>query len=604
MGEFYSFLLHNPAKPLTESEETVARALDAFRRKRPLPERWLPAGAIPVLARFLAQPGFLAQQHADQYHRLTDEFIHALESFCQKANETEPCNLALYRCAESIRARRVSHAGEMEQRVAGFVQAARDLSAGLGGLDLRRTAEYSTPWWDAIREDSRTVWQALVREKVVLPDQYVDWKLEIAIDARAPLGTYMSPVEVPLGVGFWLKTLGQNPALLALRESILRLHDQEKPWAYRRVRRHIAPGDQSLLFSREPDADALQTTGLQQYYCDVAECIADLAKPQPAAFLEHPALRAAQVQLLENERFWYGYLAFARDPSKAQSEDRKWLAAHADRLLGALRPKIKSLGRPGVGHDPLCAVDTDCVDHPFYAAFLARSASLWKGLKPLLLAFRDLPVQGVGVDLRYWIDLRASDNPPDAACLFRQIADLLHAHSAEEQRSDPGLRKVRTEFGLFCLSRLKPAPHKLGAGPLGPPTEPDPRWRLGYVRALSELEVNPKGEGHHVLHRAMENDPDVEVRAAAMKAYEQVRQIRGSELREGVSPRRLVFAALWHLRYAHLLALGIKPDEERAQSTRDRELRYTTRAAKRRFAGRWQSEIGGEESLWEAYMGV
>jgi hypothetical protein len=111
--------------------------------------------------------------------------------------------------------------------------------------------------------------------------------------------------------------------------------------------------------------------------------------------------------------------------------------------------------------------------------------------------------------------------------------------------------------------------------------EPSHEWRYCMVRAVMDLRANPEGRGHRALHCSSENDPHQHVRDAAARAYETIRHARG--LPERVSPRRAVMSALWWLRQAHLLGLGIQPDHDLAQRTREKELSRTKEAE--RFDG-------------------
>ena len=141
---------------------------------------------------------------------------------------------------------------------------------------------------------------------------------------------------------------------------------------------------------------------------------------------------------------------------------------------------------------------------------------------------------------------------------------------------------MRGELAGFCLERLadrlKKAEREAAAQTNLPRTneqmiEPSEWWRYCFVRAVSALGINPEGKGHRVLSIASEIDPDPRVRDAANQCYQQMR--RGVKLPEGVSPRRAIMSALWWIRQAHLLGLGIQPDPDGAQRTRVKELART-----------------------------
>ena len=61
---------------------------------------------------------------------------------------------------------------------------------------------------------------------------------------------------------------------------------------------------------------------------------------------------------------------------------------------------------------------------------------------------------------------------------------------------------------------------------------------------------------------------------AAREAYDDVRRADGST--GGASPRRRLVAALWWLRQAHRVALGLDLDSAGARRTRQKEISYTT----------------------------
>jgi hypothetical protein len=142
------------------------------------------------------------------------------------------------------------------------------------------------------------------------------------------------------------------------------------------------------------------------------------------------------------------------------------------------------------------------------------------------------------------------------------------AFARTEQEDDPKLVELRTDLARFCVERLSTRKDKTG------PTEPDPTWRYGYVRALGELGVNPDGKGHRTLHHVMNDDDDPHVREAARKIYPRLREQRAAP--EG-NPRRAVLAALWWIRQAQMTDVGGELDPDGANRTRAEEVRYTAR---------------------------
>lgn len=205
------------------------------------------------------------------------------------------------------------------------------------------------------------------------------------------------------------------------------------------------------------------------------------------------------------------------------------------------------------------------------AGILFAYAPLWDGMRPLLLLFRALNMPCVHPDLRWWSTIE-EDKQANSLNLWMQVPSLMatefHFHAKREQKNDEQLISLRTSMARFFLDRLKTV--KSGSGP----TEPDPTWREAYIRAVSELYVNPGGTGHHTLHFAAKNDPDENVRAKAQDAYVLMRH--NPKLPDDYSPRRAVFRAFWWLRQAHLHVMGIEIDESGAQATRENEVRRTT----------------------------
>jgi len=215
---------------------------------------------------------------------------------------------------------------------------------------------------------------------------------------------------------------------------------------------------------------------------------------------------------------------------------------------------------------------------------LVEFGGIWRGLKPMLVAWRSLATPAVASDLRYWDEPGENLAPPPRpwSDLVAWPINLFHAYAAREETADPDLQRLRGEFANFCLDRLTDrwdkAERKEAIRSNRPRTdtdmlERDPHWRYCLIRAVVSLGINPEGKGHRVLRVSADLDPDAHVRDAANQAYEQLR--RGLGLPDGVSPRRAVMTALWWLRQAHLLGLGIQPDPDGAQRTRAKDVTRT-----------------------------
>jgi len=216
---------------------------------------------------------------------------------------------------------------------------------------------------------------------------------------------------------------------------------------------------------------------------------------------------------------------------------------------------------------------------------LFQLGGVWKGLKPMLLAWRALSTRAVAYDLRYWSERDRVDPPQPWSDLVTWPINLFHVYVGREQATDPELVELRGDFSQFCLERLvdrwgrkeREAAERAGRQRTDDDmVERSPEWRLCYIRAVVSLGINPEGKGHRTLHASSRLDPCEDVREAARQAYERLR--RGGTLPENVSPRRAIMSALWWCRQAHLLGLGIQPDPDGAQRTRVKELTRTKEA--------------------------
>jgi hypothetical protein len=210
---------------------------------------------------------------------------------------------------------------------------------------------------------------------------------------------------------------------------------------------------------------------------------------------------------------------------------------------------------------------------------------VWPALKVMVLWLRSSTVPAVARDLRHWHEHGLEAPPEPWSALVAWPTNLFHVFVGDEQRSDHELVALRGQFASFCLERLvdrwKQSQREAAEQSGQQRTDEDmlersPEWRYCYVRAVSSLGINPEGKGHRVLHKASQIDPDPDVREAARQGYERMR--RGVGLPEDTSPRRAIMSALWWIRQAHLLGLGIQPDPDGAQRTRIKELSRTKEA--------------------------
>lgn len=255
-----------------------------------------------------------------------------------------------------------------------------------------------------------------------------------------------------------------------------------------------------------------------------------------------------------------------RAPGGVPDPQRPAAARLAGRALGRLRRAAQEQGpsAPEVGSP------SGRLAHQHALGALAVCDGMAAALKAGVLVLRTLREPAVATDLRWWADPPLEPVPLRWSWLPSTLVALVHSRGRTEQRADPELREVRSAFARFLLDRLKPR----ADGEAALRIEPDAAWRRCCIRAVRELAINPEGRGHRTLHRVAESDPDEDVRTAARDAYDDVRRADGST--GDSSPRRRLVAALWWLRQAHRLALGLDIDPAGARRTRQKEISYTT----------------------------
>lgn len=201
------------------------------------------------------------------------------------------------------------------------------------------------------------------------------------------------------------------------------------------------------------------------------------------------------------------------------------------------------------------------------------NASVWDVLRRLLLALRALPVQSVPDNLWAGPESGPELMPNPWWWVPERVNWLFGRYLKRELVLDPELKKLRVELAQFCLDRLKSKKSEPGM-PLEM-VEPDPQWREAYVYAARELHAALGARGHRVLVWSKANDPEPRVREAADLAEDVVR--REQSLPDNKSPRRVMLAAFWWLRQAHVLALGGSVDKAGAQETFQKEVRRLAR---------------------------
>ena len=267
------------------------------------------------------------------------------------------------------------------------------------------------------------------------------------------------------------------------------------------------------------------------------------------------------------------------DELSSELKDR--LVESAARHIGILRSVLRET--PAVFKDQDSAgTVSDFYQEAFY--ILLNFAPPWKCLKPLLLAFTGMTVQGVTSDLRAWPELgREEKLPYPYSRVALWVAMTMYPQNLrDELNRDPHLQGLREECSKFCLERLKTkgkkeAPDRDRRFTNEDFVEPRPLWRRCYVQALAALRVNPGGRTHRTLFWLSENDPDEMARDLAKRAHKQIRRLdrKKANLDVGASPRRPLFEVFWWLRQAHLATLGIEIDQAGAMRTRRKELHRT-----------------------------
>ncbi len=373
----------------------------------------------------------------------------------------------------------------------------------------------------------------------------------------------------------------------------------------------------------------LRASGHPTHFREAGAQLAQATRPYFDLLHAHCANAPAEVAPAARKAWlWFAWCTFEADPNAIASDIRETVlrAANEDisrlrKLLARAKPRawtgderdrvLRSLAKTGETLPPLTPADMcEGRGHLSPADFpgppeekqrapweefewerdhiqtclilLYQFGGVWRGLKPMLLAWRSLQAPAVARDLRYWTEADRDPLPSPWCDLIAWPINLFHRYVNSEQASDPELIRLRGELASFCLERLADRWTKSERDEAKRThrdrtnedmLERSPEWRYCLIRAAGSLGVNPEGKGHRILKVAADLDPEPQVRDAANQSYQQLR--RDVALPEGVSPRRAIMSALWWIRQAHLLGLGIQPDPDGAQRTRVKELART-----------------------------
>jgi hypothetical protein len=284
-----------------------------------------------------------------------------------------------------------------------------------------------------------------------------------------------------------------------------------------------------------------------------------------------------QDSILELFTFLALYCYFSREVDvflSNYSEKRTEIIERCSKILGKFR------------NGELLEQDYDCAI--MAAFFLAKYHSFWRGLKPLLIAFRNSK-QALLTN-----DLSSNDRLVTDIMGFFDFAKQNYPHNNLSLRqsflpiNDDDLKQLRQDMANDFADYLKPLKLKERERQAENYTEyeqaepgfdlhykePSAFWRYAYVRAIVDLGVKTDGQEHffhETLKKTAENDPSEMVRKAAVKADREL-----NRWREGFNSsehKRKLYEAFWWLRLAHLLSLGMEIDEAASKRLRVQEWR-------------------------------
>ncbi len=397
-------------------------------------------------------------------------------------------------------------------------------------------------------DDSKTALKELLTAGLVVPEKAINGE-----QLGQTRWGQESSLGLPSSLTFWVRLIGAT----AIERSCVLLEESPADEVGPRALGILMAVRREFGFLRRTD-----TTGLVPALLHVVR------------FLER-GLELRTDDLLYLGAYWSTVLQIETEaPELITDEDRRKAAKSVRDALGRFRRQAAvATSDPDESDADFAILHADAV------RLLARLRGVWPALKTLLLILRALRTRVVGEDLSLVPEDGKPVAPPRWSWTGHEFMGLMHVFARREQKDDPELVAVREKFARFCLDRLRTKERGDVAPQAGSVrgedmVEPDAAWRTCYIRAIQELRSNPGSRGHHVLHWSMKHDPDEGVREAARAAYGAM--TKGSRISKRTSPRRLIFAALWWLRQAHLHTVGVEPDIENARRTRQQEVRQTT----------------------------
>jgi hypothetical protein len=251
---------------------------------------------------------------------------------------------------------------------------------------------------------------------------------------------------------------------------------------------------------------------------------------------------------------WIGY-AFPAEWAALPEDKKDWLYTTCSKFLNTAFSKMQV-----EQWEPI-------FDFVIAAAWHVAQKGLWKGLNPLMRAFRNSRTPLVNSSL----------SPKHA---------LVHEMMRFLSRSDQGaLKQLRLDMAHDFINYLKPGAKERRNPADHTPiersekgfdetyAEPSPLFRYAYARALADLGV--KGERGHFYEKALladqENDPSPDVQGQLKRTIKRL-----NLLRDSISPNhhtQRLCEAFWWIRQAHLLSLGQPVNKEESQKVRIQEWR-------------------------------